>query len=110
MVRPRIHGPPRFDAFSIASDAEGRIILKATVMKEIAADDNSPNSPPAEKHRWLRKLYKTAGTLSILGGGGVVLHTILTRRERKRFRPAGRMIEVKSRLMHMLAMGDGALR
>src|SRR5262245_19253455 len=77
-------------------------------MKEIPADDHSSTTPPAGKHPWLRMAYKTAGALSILGGRGVVLHAILTHRERKRLRPAGRIIEVESGLMHMLATGDGA--
>jgi pimeloyl-ACP methyl ester carboxylesterase len=77
-------------------------------MKEIPAEDHSSTISPTGKRRWLRTLYKTAGALSILGGGGVVLHAILTHRERKRLRPAGRMIEVESGMMHMLATGSGS--
>jgi len=76
-------------------------------MKDIPADGNSSTSPAAGKRRWLRTVYKTAGALSILGGGGVVLHAILTHREKKRLRPVGRMIEVGGCMMHMLATGDG---
>src|SRR5262245_41894384 len=76
-------------------------------MKEIPADDHSSNSAPAGKRHWLRVVYKTAGALGILGGGGVVLHAILTHRERKALRPPGRMIEVQRRMAHMLATGAG---
>src|SRR5262245_10381052 len=76
-------------------------------MKETPADDNSSNSAPTGKRSWLRAVYKTAGALGILGGGGVVLHAILTHRERKALRPPGRMIEVERRMTHMLAVGTG---
>ena len=32
-------------------------------------------------HRWLRAASKAAGAIAILGGGGVAVHAILSRRE-----------------------------
>jgi pimeloyl-ACP methyl ester carboxylesterase len=84
-------------------------VYEGPSMKDIpGADNHSSINPTTGTRRWLRTIFKTAGALSILGGGGVVLHAILTHRERKRLRPAGRMIEVADGMMHMLATGTGA--
>jgi pimeloyl-ACP methyl ester carboxylesterase len=71
------------------------------------ADDPSPSSK-TERHRWLRRAYKAAGMLSILGGGGIALHAILTQREKRLMRPPGHMIEIERRKIHMLATGEGS--
>lgn len=52
-------------------------------------------------------LYKAASVLGILGGSAVALHAILTRNEKQRLKPPGRMIEVQGHMMHLLASGTG---
>jgi pimeloyl-ACP methyl ester carboxylesterase len=70
--------------------------------------EDAPLPVKTEKHRWLRKAYKAAGMLGILGGGGVALHAILTQREKRLLRPPGHMIEIERRKMHILATGEGS--
>jgi pimeloyl-ACP methyl ester carboxylesterase len=55
----------------------------------------------------INTFYKAAGVLGILGGSAVALHAALTRKERRRLQPPGRMTEVQGRMMHLLASGTG---
>jgi pimeloyl-ACP methyl ester carboxylesterase len=83
--------------------------VDAAKSSEVISDKGA--APPAEQtgtHRWLRTAFRAAGALAILGGGGVAVHAILTRREKKHLRPPGRMIEVHGHMMHLLATGTGS--
>ena len=55
----------------------------------------------------LRAFYRGLSVLAVLTGVGAIAHAILTRRERQRFKPPGRLIEVDGRMMHLLARGSG---
>jgi pimeloyl-ACP methyl ester carboxylesterase len=70
--------------------------------------DVSPSDEQTRTHRWLRTAFRAAGALAILGGGGVAVHAILTRREKKLLKPPGRMIEVSGHMMHLLGTGTGS--
>jgi pimeloyl-ACP methyl ester carboxylesterase len=70
------------------------------------ASDNELQQSNAPKN-WIRGLYKVAGAISILGGAGVVVHSFLSRREKRLLKPQGRMIDVQGHRMHMLATGTG---
>jgi len=70
------------------------------------ASDIEPQQPNTPKD-WVRGLYKVAGAISILGGAGVVVHSLLSRREKRLLKPPGRMIDVQGHRMHMLATGTG---
>jgi alpha-beta hydrolase superfamily lysophospholipase len=75
-------------------------------MEDLPEESSSTEIQPV-KHRWLSTAVKGAGVLAILGGGGVVLHAILTHRERRQLTPPGRMVEVDGHQMHMFATGAG---
>ena len=74
----------------------------------IPDQDVSPVGGQSGMHRWLRTAYKAAGAIAILGGGGVAVHAILSRREKKYLRPPGRLIDVQGHSMHLLATGAGS--
>ena len=59
------------------------------------------------RSKWFRGFSKGVSVLGVLTGIGAISHAILTRRERQRFKPPGRMIEVEGRMMHLLARGSG---
>jgi pimeloyl-ACP methyl ester carboxylesterase len=50
---------------------------------------------------------KWAAVAGILGGGGLAVHAILTRQEKKHLLPPGRMIGVNGHMMHICASGSG---
>jgi pimeloyl-ACP methyl ester carboxylesterase len=83
--------------------------LDAAKSSEVSPDKvASPATEPTGAHRWLRTAFRAAGALAILGGGGVAVHAILTRREKKYLRPPGRMIDVHGHMMHLFATGAGS--
>jgi len=55
----------------------------------------------------VRSFYKAAGVLGILSAGAVAMHAALTRNEKRRLKPPGRVIEVQGRMMHLLSSGTG---
>jgi pimeloyl-ACP methyl ester carboxylesterase len=88
------------------SDPESTDVAKSS---EVIPDKDTSSSPEQTgMHRWLRTAFRAAGALAILGGGGVAVHAILTRREKKLLKPPGRMIEVHGHMMHVLATGAGS--
>src|SRR4051812_4024639 len=74
----------------------------------ILDQDVSPAGEQTGMQRWFRTAYKAAGAIAILGGGGVAVHAILSRREKKHLRAPGRMIDVQGHSMHLLATGAGS--
>jgi len=55
----------------------------------------------------VRSFYKAAGVLGILSAGAVAMHAALTRNEKRRLKPPGRVIEVQGRMRHLLSSGTG---
>jgi pimeloyl-ACP methyl ester carboxylesterase len=90
------------------SDFDPESVDPAQPSEAIYDKDASPAAEQTLTHRWLRTAFRAAGALAILGGGGVAVHAILTRREKKHLRPPGHMIEVHGHTMHLLASGAGS--
>src|SRR3974377_2144114 len=87
-------------------DPESADVSKSSEMNPDTAASSTPDQ--SGMYRWLRTAYRAAGALAILGGGGVAVHAILTRREKKHLRPPGRMIDIRGRLMHLSTTGTGS--
>ena len=90
------------------SDSDPESVDAVRSSEAIHDKDVSPAAEQTGTYRWLRTAFRAAGALVILGGGGVAVHAILTRREKKLLRPPGRMIEVHGHMMHLLATGAGS--
>jgi pimeloyl-ACP methyl ester carboxylesterase len=73
--------------------------------------DEKDADPPANTPRWrkwaVRGLQGGATAFGILSGGGILVHALMSRAEKRRFTPPGRMLEIKGHSMHILAAGSG---
>src|ERR1043165_3228443 len=77
-------------------------------------DEKDSHPPNHTNHgsRWrkwvVRGLQGSATAFGILSGGGALVHAVMSRSERRRFAPPGRMIRLDGHVMHMLASGFGS--
>lgn len=74
--------------------------------------DEMPSVPSGEGSRWRKwavlGLQGGATAFGILSGGGVLVHALMSRSERRRFTPPGRMLRVNGHDMHVLGAGEGS--
>jgi len=70
-------------------------------------ESHSSNHSPRWRKWVVRGLQGGATAFGILSGGGALVHAVMSRSERRRFAPPGRMIQFNGHVMHVLAAGTG---